>query len=124
VKVEELLTPLMVSVNAETPISAAASLMRSNNVGFLPVRAEGRLVGGVTDRDIVVRAVAEGLDIDQTPVEAIMTPRVLSVRADTDTDDALRIMEHERVSRLMVVDRDDQLIGILSVRDIPRTPIG
>jgi CBS domain-containing protein len=124
VKVEEVMTPLMVSINASAPLSAAATLMRSNHVGFLPVRAQGRLVGSVTDRDIVVRAVAEALDIGETPVEAIMTPRVLSVRDDVDTDDALRIMDREQVSRLMVVDSQDQLVGILSLRDIPQAPIG
>jgi len=118
------MTPLMVSINTAAPLAAAATLMRSNNVGFLPVRAQGRLVGSITDRDIVVRAVAEALDIGETPVEAIMTPRVLSVRADVDTDDALRIMDREQVSRLMVVDRQDQLVGILSVRDIPQAAIG
>jgi CBS domain-containing protein len=99
--------------------------MRSNAVGFLPVREGGRLVGIVTDRDITVRAAASGLAPEEMRVDEVMTPSVLTVDASVQTDEALRVMEGAGVSRLLVLDARGQLAGVLSDHDIPRrTPQG
>jgi CBS domain-containing protein len=123
VKVLEVMTPLIVSVNCDAPIAAAAQFMRSNDVGFLPVRDRGQLVGSITDRDIAVRAAAHDWDMSATPVEQVMTPSVVTVRQDVRTDEALRVMHREGVSRLMVVDDRERLVGVVSVRDIPRAAV-
>ena len=75
-------------ISPETPVQAAAARMREQNVGFLPVCDEGmRAVGTITDRDIAVRLVAEGLP-GSTPAEALMTRRIISCEADDDLDQA------------------------------------
>jgi CBS domain-containing protein len=117
------MTPLVVSINAEADIASAAQVMRSNQVGFLPVRRDGRLVGVVTDRDITVRAAAPGFDVERTRVGEVMTPGVVTVEEARDTKEVFETMKRERVSRLMVVDHRDRLVGVLSVRDIPRAAL-
>jgi CBS domain-containing protein len=121
-KVEDVITPLIVSVDAGAPVAAAARLMRTNAVGFLPVREGGRVVGTVTDRDIAVRAAAGGLDSEAVRVEEVMTPSVVTVDTGTRTDEALHLMEGAGVSRLLVVDDRGQAVGVLSDRDILRPP--
>jgi CBS domain-containing protein len=121
-KVDDVMTPLIVSVSADAPVAAAARLMRSNAVGFLRVREGGRLVGIVTDRDITVRAAAGGLDPESVRVEEVMTPAVVTMDAGTRADEALRVMEGAGVSRLLVVDARGQAVGVLSDHDIPRPP--
>jgi CBS domain-containing protein len=122
-KVEQVMTPLVVSVNADADVAAAAQLMRTNNVGFLPVRRDRRLVGIITDRDIAVRAAAHRFDVGRTEVAEVMTPNVVTVKEACGTDEALRIMEGQGVSRLVVVDDQDKLVGVVSLRYTPQTPI-
>jgi CBS domain-containing protein len=123
VQVEEIMTPLIVSINADAPLTAAARFMHSNDVGFLPVRDGGRLVGTVTDRDIAVRAAASGCDLSQTPVRDAMTQLVVTISRSARTLEALQVMERHGVSRLIVLDDDDRVSGVVSMHDIPRVVI-
>lgn len=118
--VAEVMTPLVVSVNVDAPVAAAAQIMLTNNIGFLPVRDRGRLVGILTDRDITIRAAAHGRNLEGTPVEEVMTRSVVQVGQDRDLETAVRMMERSRVSRLVVVDDCRQIVGVLSIHDIPR----
>lgn len=115
----ELMTPLMITVNADAPVAAAAELMRNHDVGFLPVREGGEVVGVVTDRDITVRGAAEGADLTAMPVSAAMTRDVVSVGGDATPDEALRLMVGCAVTRLLVTDDDGRPVGVLSERDLP-----
>jgi CBS domain-containing protein len=117
-KVHDVMTPLVVSVYAEVKVAEAAQLMRTNNVGFLPVRQKRHVVGVVTDRDIAVRAAAPGLDVRRTAVSDVMTPLVETVSQGSETVEASRIMEKKGVSRLMVVDHRDKPVGLVSLGDI------
>ena len=83
-KVSEAMTPSVVTVSRDTPLADAARLMRDSDVGPLPVADGGRLVGVLTDRDITIRAVAEGKDPFSTRVDEVMTPKVVCC---LDTDD-------------------------------------
>jgi CBS domain-containing protein len=121
-KVEEVMTPLVVSIDVDAPVAAAAQVMHTNAVGFLPVRDGGRLVGTVTDRDIAVRAATLNLDLEQTRVKEVMTPSVVTVSATADTVEALAVMEQAGVSRLLVVGAEDRVVGVLSTHDLPQVP--
>lgn len=121
-KVEEVMTPLVVSIDVDAPVAAAAQVMHTNAVGFLPVRDGGRLVGTVTDRDIAVRAATLNLDLEQTRVKEVMTPSVVTVSATADTVEALAVMEQAGVSRLLVIGAEDRVVGVLSTHDLSQVP--
>jgi CBS domain-containing protein len=104
-------------VDPDQTIQAAARIMSEIDSGVLPVGEKDRLVGMITDRDIAVRAVAEGRD-PQTAVREIMTPDVRYCFEDEDTDHVARNMADQQVRRLPVVNRDKRLVGILSLGDL------
>jgi CBS domain-containing protein len=92
--------------------------MKNQDVGPLPVCDNERLVGLITDRDIVVRAVAEGCDPRTTTVQNVMTPDVLSCFEDQDVQQAAQLMCEHQVRRLVVLNRDKRLVGIVSLGDL------
>lgn len=124
--VEELMTPAarVRTVTRDTPIREAARLMRQDDTGVLPVNDGDTLVGIVTDRDIAIRAVAEGIDPD-TPVSNVMTGEVLYCYGDAATGDVIASMRDHAIRRMPVVDRDKALQGMVSIVDLtkgnPRT---
>jgi CBS domain-containing protein len=117
-KVREVMTIRPRGVSVETPIGQAAELMESEDVGALPVLDGEQLAGMVTDRDIVIRAVAKGKDPRGMPVREIATRDVVSVRPDEDLSEALRLMASHQVRRLPVVDDDNRLVGVLAQADV------
>src|SRR4026207_2431224 len=94
-------------VSPDTRVSEAAELMASEDVGSLPLVDGDKLTGVVTDRDIVVRAVATKKDPQGMPVREIATHEPVTVRADDDLADALKLMAMHQVRRLPVVDEDN-----------------
>lgn len=101
-------------------IRDAATAMREEDVGLLPVGENDKLVGVITDRDIAIRAVAAGLGPD-TPVRDVMSAEVLFCYDDDDLDDAAQKMGDLQVRRLPVLERENgQLVGIISMADIAR----
>jgi CBS domain-containing protein len=105
--------------NPSTSIQEAARKMRDLDVGPLPVCGENdRLVGMVTDRDIVIRAIADGHDPKTTRIQDIMTPDVVYCFEDQDLEDAAQLMKESQIRRLVVLNRDKQLIGIVSLGDL------
>jgi CBS domain-containing protein len=117
-RVFEAMTPNVVSVLPDTTVMDAALTMRNLDVGPLPVVNAGRLLGVVTDRDLTVRAAAEGLDPRTTRVAEVMTHEVVTCREGDDVRGAARLMQDARVRRLMVVDGEGRLTGIVSLGDI------
>jgi CBS domain-containing protein len=95
----------------------AAKVMAREDVGPIPVVEGGKLVGLVTDRDIVVRAVAEGRDIQKTTVGDVASKDVVTVTADEDLDRALQLMGKHQVRRIPVVE-GDRVIGIVAQADV------
>lgn len=117
-KVREILTPDPQPVRPYETLRQAAQRMRELDVGILPVCEAGRLTGAITDRDIVVRAIANGLDPDRTTVMEVMTPDLAFCFEDQDVAHAAQLMESRQVRRLPVVNREQQLVGILSLGDV------
>ena len=105
-------------VSPSTPIGDAASMMRTRDIGMLLVAENEKLVGTVTDRDIVIRCVAEGLDPRFAKTRDVMTQDTLYCFDDQDTTDAARIMEERQVRRLAILDRDKHLVGVVSLGDL------
>ncbi|GAA4488793.1 CBS domain-containing protein [Actinoallomurus oryzae] len=116
-KVRDVMTPAPVSVSGQTSLSHAAGLMRAHDIGVVLILDDGRLLGMVTDRDIVVRAVADGRDVTQTTVAEICSCDLITVSPDDDAGIALRSMREHSIRRLPVVE-DDHPVGVLSITDL------
>ena len=116
--IRDVMTPNPRTASSSQSLTEAAQMMKNEDAGSLPVVDAGRLVGIVTDRDIVVRAVAEGVDPGMLTVGEIASRRVVAITADQSLDDALALMERYQVRRLPVIERDDEVVGILAQADI------
>jgi len=108
-------------IDPSTTSREAAKLMRDQNIGSLPVGEDGRLVGMVTDRDIVVGAVAENALPSNTAVAAIMSQGLYYCFEDDTLVEAANIMADHQVRRLPVLNRNQKLVGIIAIADIART---
>jgi CBS domain-containing protein len=117
-KVHEVMTDRPRCVTPETPVAEAAQLMETEDVGSLPILDGEQLAGMVTDRDIVIRAVAKGKDPKGMPVREVASRDLVTVHADDDLSDALQLMASHQVRRLPVVDDDNTLVGIVAQADV------
>jgi CBS domain-containing protein len=117
-QVSDVMTRGVRSMQPQDMVELAAQAMDELNVGTIPVCEGERLVGIVTDRDIVVRAVAQGLAADRTPLGDVMSTQVHTCREDDALEEVAELMSAAQVRRLPVLDRDERLIGILSLGDI------
>ena len=116
-KVSKCMTRDVELVSPTQTIRDAAQMMAELDAGALPVQQDDRLVGMITDRDIAVRAVAQGKS-PETPVRDVMSPEVLYCFDDQEIEDVSRNMGEVKVRRLPVVNRDKRLVGIISVGDL------
>jgi CBS domain-containing protein len=105
-------------VEPTTSVRDVAKRMRESDVGAIPVKANGHLVGIVTDRDITCRAVGNGGDITKMTAQDVMTKDVVCCSPDDDIGVAIKVMEAKQVRRLPVTDSHKAMIGILSLGDI------
>ena len=105
-------------VGPETSIRQLAQMMRDEDIGSIPIGENDRLIGMVTDRDIVCRGLAGAADCDDLMAGDVMSKPIVYCRADEDVEDALRIMEHNKIRRLPVIDENKRLCGMLSIGDI------
>jgi CBS domain-containing protein len=105
-------------IRPDATIQDAAQRMRSLDVGSLPVCDGERLVGVITDRDITVRATAEGSDPSTRQVRDVMTDDVVYCFEDQDVEEAARLMSERQIRRLVILNRDKRLVGIVAMADL------
>lgn len=117
-QIKDVMTANVHVVAPDTNLREAASLMRDLDIGALPVCENDRVVGFVTDRDITVRATAAGRSSDECQVKEVMTHGVVYCREDASLEEAERLMKDRQVRRLVVLDDDRRLSGILSLGDV------
>jgi len=115
--VEEIMTTNPRTVNVDDTVLEAAQVMRDNDIGDAIVVEDGQVTGIVTDRDIVVRAVADGRDPQSTAVGEICTTGIQAIEPDASVDDSLRMMREHDIRRLPVV-KNGRPVGILSLGDL------
>jgi CBS domain-containing protein len=107
------------AIDADKPVAYAAKMMKQEDVGLAPVVEGDRLVGTLTDRDIVVRVVAEGRDPQNVTAREAASTELITIDPQQDLDEALRLMASKQVRRLPVVE-EGRLVGVLAQADIAR----
>ena len=118
-EIREVMTTRVECIRPEASLLDAARKMKKFDIGPLPVCGDNdRLVGMVTDRDIVVRAIADGRDLEETKVQDIMTPEVHYCMENHDVEHVARLMRDRQVRRLVVLNDDRRLVGIVSLGDL------
>ncbi|MFD5428212.1 CBS domain-containing protein [Streptomyces sp. NPDC127084] len=118
--VRDVMTKQALALSPDATLFEAARLMRDRDIGNVLVVAADRVLGILTDRDIAVRAVAMGRDPYRTPLRAVCTPDVRTVRPDQDTAEASRLMRSAMVRRLAVVEEDGRVRGVITLGDVAR----
>lgn len=116
--IREMMESRVEVVAPDQTLAEAAKLMRDEDIGSLPVVEDAKLIGMITDRDIVVRCVADGADPKTTSVREAASPEVVHCVADQSVEDASRIMAAAKIRRLPVIDNDRKLVGIVALGDI------
>ena len=117
-RVKNVMTKDVQIAAVDTSLVAAAKLMRGEGIGFLPVVENGYVLGVLTDRDMVVRGIAEGRNVYMTTAVDIMTSAVMWCFEDETLIEAAQLMEDNHVRRLLVLDREKRLVGLLSLDDL------
>ena len=124
-KVKEAMHKGVDWVSPDTPVSELAKLMREHDIGAIPIGENDRLIGMVTDRDIVCKGLAQdGFDAGRATARDVMTEGIHCCRDDDDLAKAVRHMEELKVRRLPVINKSKRMVGILSLGDINRSAHG
>lgn len=122
-KVNDIMTPNPECCTPDDSLIDCAKVMEKIDVGFVPVvesRDTRRAIGVVTDRDIVVRAIAQGKDPRQTTIKDVMTDDLICIKPEEDASRAKELMEENQVRRVVVCDEQGSVIGVLSLADEAR----
>ncbi len=120
-QVKDIMTKELVFAKPKDTIFDVARLMKNHNIGCVPIVADGdKVLGMVTDRDIVLNIAKFNLDTGRTLASTIMTDKVYSVRPGADVEDALALMKKQKIRRLPVIEKDC-LMGMISIGDIAVT---
>lgn len=105
-------------VSFDTPVAEVARMMKADDIGAIPVGKNDRLVGMITDRDLVLRVIAEGRDPKTTTAGDVMSPGVVYCRTHQTVEDAIHLMDQKQIRRLPVLNDKKRLVGMLSLGDI------
>lgn len=118
--VNEIMTPTVEVVHPDDTVRSAAELMAREGIGALPVCDGDRLAGMVTDRDLVIRGIAAGVDVDRGLVREVMTEGIFFVFEDQSVREAAELMQEIQIRRLPVLNDKKRLVGIISIKDVAR----
>ena len=116
-KVKDIMTRDVATLNPEDTVERAAQLMKQYNIGAIPVCKSEKIIGVITDRDIALRSVAEGENGRNQTVREVMSSNPVMINSETDVHDAARIMSERQVRRLPVVENNN-IVGIVSLGDL------
>src|SRR5688500_13397044 len=116
----DLMTKNVECLTPETAISLVARTMKSLDIGFVPICENDRLIGTVTDRDIVLRGIADGKDMRNCTARDVMTSEVLWCYEDQTADEVAAFMADEEIRRVLVLDRSKRLTGVISIGDLAK----
>ena len=116
--VRDVMTPNPASVSEKDSIKRVAEIMKREDAGVVPVVDGKKVIGMITDRDIVVRLIAEGKDCSTAKVNDVMSKQVRSVKEDTPITEVLQLMSREQIRRVPVTNNNNDLVGIVSIGDI------
>jgi CBS domain-containing protein len=120
-KLSEIMTRDVVVMQPDDSLQSAAKKMRDRNIGFLPVCDGEELLGVISDRDLTIRALADGMDVNIMLGRDLMTAPAIYCYDDQDIDEVAKIMEENQIRRLVVLSRDDKrLVGVVSLGDLAR----
>jgi CBS domain-containing protein len=117
-KVKNAMHKGVTCLESNAPISEIAKCMRDADIGAIPIKERGQVVGMVTDRDITCRAFVNGGDVSKMTARDIMTKNVVCCSPDDDLQAAIKLMESTKIRRLPVMDDQKTMIGMLSLGDI------
>ena len=117
-KVSEIMSSKVATCKPSDSLRDVAKIMRDKDCGAIPILEGGRLTGIITDRDIVMRGVAEGKNVMDMDARSCMTKKVRSVSQDTDVHDLCTLMEKEQIRRVVVTDSSDHIVGIVAQADV------
>ena len=115
-KAQDIMSRNLIIMNDNTSISEVARIMKEKDIGFIPISNDNKIIGVITDRDIVVNAISNKCDLD-TPVKDYATKNVISVNIDDNVSKILNVMRKNKVKRVLVTD-EHKLVGIVSFSDI------
>lgn len=115
-KVKDIMSKSMVTAHTHNKISEVSRMMKEYDIGFIPIEDNNDFIGVITDRDIVIRAIAKGTNCDDT-IDKYITNYIISISSDADIEEALELMSEEKIKRLLVEDKR-KIVGILSLSDI------
>jgi|SRR5690554_366042 len=118
--IADIMTRQVESISQNENVQKAAQMMRDANVGILPVTDGNQLLGVITDRDICMRVVAEGREPSITYVQQVMTKDVVTCPPETEIREAIEMMTRKQIRRLMIVDQNRQLVGVVAQADVAR----
>jgi CBS domain-containing protein len=116
-KVREMMTTDVTTATPDTTLEEIATMMRDENIGSVPIVDDDELMGIVTDRDIVVRCIAEGKDPVETEAEELISEELITIKPDADAKEAARLMGEKQIRRLAVVE-GGRLVGMLALGDV------
>lgn len=117
-KIREIMTQHIETVDADATVRDVAELMRRLDVGVIPVVDQSRVAGVITDRDVCLRCVADNRNANHTPAREIMSSDVRTASEDDDVRDAANLMKRDQIRRLIVVDSEDRAVGMVSLGDL------
>lgn len=117
-KVKDAMHKGLHMAETSTSISELAKQMQKYDVGAIPIQDKSKLIGMVTDRDIVIRALANGRDLSHQTAKDVMSREIVACREDQELEDAIKLMEQRKIRRLPVLDANDHATGMLTLGDL------
>jgi CBS domain-containing protein len=119
-QIRDVMTSHVSVVKPDTPVSEIAMRMRDEDIGSVPVTDGDKLIGMVTDRDIVTRGLAQSADMSRVKAKDVMSPKILYCMEDEAVSEVLENMGEEQIRRLPVVNREKRLVGVVSLGDLSK----